>query len=228
MEPPPPPFFFFFYYPHISSTQISSSLRPISPFLLSLAFTCVTLLVLPWWSLMLPPHTSPPVLGWGWIVVDDADRLWTSSLPLGVRPIFTSGHVHVCGAPSPLSGPGWLPECNCIWTSNSHCCQQQQSCYICFICICDFVSVCNGLITFAPARSVLGFDDGNIHVSMLVAGPSDFLCSLGSLALFPLRCWSTTCGPGVNMHHDITHNYDNFLFNVGPGKIPVSVTERWL
>lgn len=90
-SPPPPPFFL---TTHTSPLHRFSAVWPITPFLLSVAFTCVTLRVLPWWSLMLSPHTmSPPVSGWGWIVVDDADRLRTSSLPLGIGPIFTGGHI---------------------------------------------------------------------------------------------------------------------------------------
>lgn len=130
---PPPPHFFSFYHPHISSTQISSSLRPITPFLLSVAFTCVTLRVLPWWSLMLPPHTmSPPVSGWGWIVVDDADRPRTSSLPLGIRPIFTGEHKvqYMFVEPHLLSAD----QDGCLSAtasaSHSNCCWQQQCSFI--------------------------------------------------------------------------------------------------
>lgn len=136
-----------------------------------------------------------------------------------------------------LSRPGWPPECNCILTSNSDCCQQQQSCsFISARCVCDSVSVCKfhpGLTVFAPCRSVLGLDDSNVHVSMLFAGLNDYFVRAGLsgyrwLALFPMRCWSTRCGPSVNMCHD-SRNLTNtqlwqFPVQLFTGKKTLSVT----
>lgn len=79
------------------------------------------------------PHTmSPPVWGWSRLVADDAGRLQTSSLPLGRRPIFTTGHNvyqaarHIYGTASNPSLPGeHLPPHSASFSpfsSQKHCC----------------------------------------------------------------------------------------------------------
>lgn len=97
---------------HTHTTALASQSLPL---FLSIAFTCVTLHVLPWWSLMLPPHfVSLPLPVWGWsrLVAGDAGRLQTSSLPLGRGPIFTTGHKayqaaqHIYGTASNPGLPG--------------------------------------------------------------------------------------------------------------------------
>lgn len=100
-------------YTHKHTTAVASQSLPL---FLSIAFTCVTLHVLPWWSLMLPPPhkcvCAVPVWRWSRLVAGDAGRLQTSSLPLGRRPIFTSGHKvyqaaqHIYGSASNPSLPG--------------------------------------------------------------------------------------------------------------------------
>ena len=108
---------FFLPPTHLLPTQtntaaVASQSPPLS---LSIASTCVTLHVLPWRSLMLPPHfVSLPLPVWGRsrLVADDAGRLQTSSLPSGRRPIFTTGHKvyqaaqHIYGTASNPSLPG--------------------------------------------------------------------------------------------------------------------------
>lgn len=202
--------FFSFYHPHISSTQIFQQ----SPANHSLpSFSClylrhtvtVRVRVLPWWSLMLPPHTmSPPVSGWGWIVVDDADRPRTSSLPLGIRPIFTGEHKVQCMFVEPhllsadqdgcFSTTAYQRPTQAVAGSNNYALLYLLSC------ICGSLSLCKfhpGLIIFAPCRSeVLRLDDSNDHWSMLVAGLNDVLFAAGSSGWFALLpCWSITCGP---------------------------------
>lgn len=56
LSPPP-----LLYHPHIFSTQTHTTAVASQslPLFLSIAVTCVTLHVLPWGSLMLPPHTLP-------------------------------------------------------------------------------------------------------------------------------------------------------------------------
>lgn len=74
------------------SHTTAASVQSLPP-LLSIAFTCVTLCVLPWRSPQCSTHTvSPSLRARSRLVADDAGRLRTSSLPLGRRPIFTTGH----------------------------------------------------------------------------------------------------------------------------------------
>lgn len=69
--------------PHTNAAALDSQSLPL---LLCVAFTCVTLHMLPWWSLMLPPPPLPSTdtlclcSSSSWLVAGDAGRLQTSSL----------------------------------------------------------------------------------------------------------------------------------------------------
>lgn len=86
-------------------------------------------------------------------MVDDADRLRTSSLPLGIRPIFTGGHS-VYGAPKPNPNP-LLPagqDANAyLGLSQAAAGSTNPVLLYLLVCACDSVSVCD----FHPGLAAL-------------------------------------------------------------------------
>lgn len=217
-SPPPPHFFCFFPPTHLLYTDFQQS--PANHSLPS--FSCLYLRHTACVAMVITdapsPHNVSSCVGvrlnCGWWCRQTADVITS----LGNKAYFyrwAQSTVHVCGAPSPLSRPGWLPQCNCISASHSDCCWQQQSCSVVSAWLCQCVNSTLGWWFLKPCRFVLGWDDSNHHGSMLLSG---------CFAL--LRCWSITCVVQVwtcitTAGTSQTHNYDSFLFSVGPEKNPL-------